>query len=130
MIFLAEGAWNRSKAKAVDLRVVPSIWDQCGFVRDTADCRDEVEAEVGDAKEDWDIKGMLSINEAAASRVRGRLKETRRHCEHEWETVLATVVEVFEILEKLSRQTAIMQTWSIVITIWSRSWSTCDLWSV
>lgn len=92
----AEAVWNRFKTGSVNLRVIPSIKEQCAFVRDIADRCDKVEGEADVVDDDSDPYGIVSADEVAASGVCNKLKQIPRICEDGGEAVPTFVVEVIK----------------------------------
>lgn len=72
-----------------------SVEIQRAFVRDIAGHRKEVDVEVPDAGDDWDMEWMTSADGIAKFGVRGKMKEIHRICKDGGK---AAPVSVFEVI--------------------------------
>lgn len=94
----AQAVWDRFKADGTALVCIPSLGDRRAFLRVAEALPAGAGSdEGGDEGENWEFKGMVSVDEAAAAGARGKLRELQRICKNGGEAVPTTVVEVIEL---------------------------------
>lgn len=98
----AEAISDCFKTEGVDLRISPSTKKPCVFVRDIADCCDEIEGYADNVDENWDFEKTVYVNGVAASEACEKLKEVQRICKDGGKAVLTFVIVAVE----LSREVA------------------------
>lgn len=72
-------------------------------MRDTAGRNDEVKGDAGDADEDWNSEGIVSVDEGAASGVCDKLRNILRLCKGERKTIPISVIEVIELSREVAK---------------------------
>lgn len=94
-------AWNRFKKEGVDLRLTPSVKEQCAFLLDIADSRYNVKGHLDHLNEYRDFEGRKSVDEVTVSGVCDKLKETQRVCEEGCKAGPTFIVEVIELYQNV-----------------------------
>lgn len=93
--YFAEAVWNRHETDGADLTISTPIWEQHAFAQDVASRGFEDDVETPDAKNDWDLEGVVFADELAASGVREKLSEIQHVCKDGSKAIPTSVLELF-----------------------------------
>lgn len=79
------------------MKVIPSIEEQCAFVRNIASRCAKVNFKATNAKLDYHFGATVGTDKVAASSVRGKMKDIQHICKGGGEVVPTSVVEVIDL---------------------------------